>query len=118
MLFIAIYALPIASSTIRFTLGTVALAKAYISFDVAFAPFFSWHFVALNPLTLVNVSIGISKASQNSTKSAAFSQPLAVSFASYSAVTFISSSYDLVLLATAPTVAPFNLIKAVTISGA
>ena len=63
---------------ITFTFGTVALANAYVSFATALAIFFSQHFVALNPVTFVNVSTGISKASQKLTKSAAFSHPSTV----------------------------------------
>ena len=57
--------------------GTVADAKACTISPTDLAIIFSLQSVALNPVTLVRVSTGISKASQNFTKSAAFLAPLA-----------------------------------------
>ena len=52
------------------TLGTSALANAYVSLALACAIDFSAATVASNPLTLVNVRTGISNALQKLTKSA------------------------------------------------
>ena len=57
------------------------------------------------------VSTGISKASQNFTKSAAFLAPLAEMLPSNVSVFLPSASYTSLLFATAPTVAPFSLIN-------
>ena len=64
LLFIATYALPIASPTTTLTLGTVAPANALVSAATLDAMLFSEHTVAENPLTLVSVSTGMTKASQ------------------------------------------------------
>ena len=58
----------------------------------------------------------IPNASQNFTNSAALRHPLAVRHPSNSSDTFPSSSYTVVLLATAPTVIPFKRINPVTMS--
>ena len=101
---------------ITFTFGTVASANAATSSPTDFAIIFSLHKVAMKPVAFVSVSTGISKASQNFTKSAAFLAPLAEMLPSNVSVFLPSASYTSLLFATAPTVAPFKRIKPVTMS--
>ena len=95
---------------------STAIYKALLAIKSGNAIIFSLHKVAMKPVAFLSVSTGISKASQNFTKSAAFLAPLAEMLPSNVSVFLPSASYTSLLFATAPTVAPFKRMKPVTMS--